>query len=217
MIFSKNITPFILLGMCFFASSCSSPPENELSPLPPNATILAFGDSLTSGFGSGGLGQTDPAASYPALLQQQTGLNVINAGTPGEISQQGLQRLPQLLKNYSPDLVIICHGGNDLLQKLPEAHLKHNIIKMTELCISHGAQVLLVAPPSPGLLLRPTPIYKDIAEEMGIALEPTALSDILQDGALKSDYIHPNRKGYKLLADAIFNLLESRGVLPHGS
>ena len=55
--------------------------------------------------------------SYPAVFSQETGYKVINAGLPGEITAAGVLRLLGLLQRYNPDLVIICHGGNDILRR----------------------------------------------------------------------------------------------------
>ena len=89
----------------------------RLQPLPAHAVILAFGDSLTAGNGA------PRASSYPVILQQLTGWQTINAGAPGEISAEGVIRLPGLLQRYHPDLVVLCHGGNDLLRRI--AHQEH--------------------------------------------------------------------------------------------
>ena len=84
----------------------------KVARLPVGATVLAFGDSLTSGVG------VSKTESYPSVLARMTGLNVINAGVSGELTQEGLGRLPALLDEISPNLLILAEGGNDILRGL---------------------------------------------------------------------------------------------------
>jgi lysophospholipase L1-like esterase len=175
----------------------------RLAPLAADAVVLAYGDSLTYGTGAG------ENEAYPAVLAGLIGRRVINAGVPGETSDLGLARLPALLEEYRPALVILCHGGNDLLQRRSEADLAANLKGMVALARSAGAEVLLVAVPQPGLLLQSAPLYAAVAKELQLPCEAKALADILQKGSLKSDYIHPNAKGYALLAAALAERIPS--------
>ncbi|MBN4078476.1 hypothetical protein JYT96_00550 [Gammaproteobacteria bacterium AH-315-C21] len=85
--------------LCLFLTAYSEP--TQPNTLDTNNTVLAFGDSLT--FGSG----THPEKSYPAKLVQRINRKVINAGAPGEISADGLTRLPPLLNEHKPALLIV--------------------------------------------------------------------------------------------------------------
>ena len=105
-------------------SACSE--EAKLQPLDASATILAFGDSLTYGTG------TSRDNAYPAVLSAIIQRKVINAGVPGEISEKGLSRLSALIENHQPDLIIICHGANDILRKLNIHQTKINLQKMID-------------------------------------------------------------------------------------
>ena len=169
--------------------------------------MLAFGDSLTFGTGAG------VEDSYPAVLAAITGRNVIRAGVPGEVSAEGLKRLPALLEQHRPQLVIICHGGNDILRKLDLRKLSANLRDMIETARSHGAEVLLIGVPEPGLLLSPADHYREVAEELEVPLEAEALAEILGHRSLKSDTIHPNAAGYRKLAQAIADLLAETGAI----
>ncbi|MEH6651735.1 MAG: arylesterase [Motiliproteus sp.] len=195
----------LLIVLLFSLSGCDSEPP--LTPLNSNATILSFGDSLTYGTGA------NREQSYPAQLQLLTGIKVINAGTPGEISANGLKRLPALLDQHRPQLLILCHGGNDLLRKLSTEQLRGNLQQMIELAQQRGTEVLLISVPKPTLLLSPQPVYAELAEQHLLVDPITVLADILGDNRLKSDAIHPNAQGYRQLAEAVAEKLKQQGAI----
>lgn len=201
---NKLITTLLLLSSFIFISCSEDTPQ--FTTLPNNATILAFGDSLTAGKG------VNRNASYPAILQQISHTKVINAGISGELSANGLKRLPALLKKHQPDLVIICHGGNDILRHYNLSRTKLNIVKMIELTKSYDAQILLVAVPKPTLLVSPAKFYFDIAEMTNTTLNSDTLSSVLKNNKLKSDTYHPNESGYTLIAQQIFAQLSDLGA-----
>lgn len=181
-------------------SGCSRQPQ--IDPLTIDSVILAFGDSLTQGSGA------EPEESYPAQLEKLTGHRIINAGVAGEISSAGLRRLPDVLKNETPTLVILCHGGNDMLHKSNLNIMEQNLRTMISLTKESGADVILVAVPKPGIILKPAEAYKKLADEFRIPLDEKSLSRILQNPANKADAIHPNAIGYQKLADALADLIE---------
>lgn len=182
-------------------------PSAKLKPLSQDAVILAFGDSLTFGTGAA------PEQSYPALLAELTNRKVINAGVPGEVSSDGKKRLAKLLQETKPDLVVLCHGGNDLLRKQSRTQLQANLQTMVDEVIASGAQVILIAVPALGLNLAPLPLYLDVAESKGIPVEPTILSEVLIDSSLKADHVHPNALGYQQFAQSIHRLLIESGAI----
>lgn len=196
----KNHFNLLIVVLMMGLTACDSSPQ--LSPLSNNAVILAFGDSLTFGTGA------ERQQSYPARLQGMLSKTVINAGVPGEISKTGLIRLASLLKRHRPELLILCHGGNDILRHSNLKQTKDNLQQMIDLARTNNTQVVLVAVPEFGIFLSPIPLYKELAESNQIPLENTMLSDILADNRLKSDQIHPNSKGYKVFAERIRSLLQ---------
>ncbi len=169
--------------------------------------MLAFGDSLTYGTG------VDSENSYPSLLGTLIGREVINAGIPGETTRQGLARLPGVMSQYNPDLVILIEGGNDFLRRLPRKETRENLHRMVELIKSGGAQVILVAVPEPNLLLSSADLYEELARELRVPYLDGVLAEILSDRALKSDPIHPNQAGYRRLAEAIAVFLQEQGAI----
>lgn len=198
----------ILLRAAFAAlllASCGKGPQ--VVPLGNNDVVLAFGDSLT--FGTGAL----PGESYPAQLQTLIGRKVVNAGVPGEISGDGLQRLPDVLEEIQPKLMILCHGGNDLLRRQSEAAAAANVRAMIRLAKDRGIGVILIATPKPGLSLTPPDFYIEIAKEFSIPFNDDALKSVLRDNELKSDLIHPNAKGYAQIAQTMARLLKKSGAV----
>lgn len=208
MIAKRKIFLFILLLTIVAMGglwACSS--GAKLPHLAGDAVILAFGDSLTFGTGAG------PTENYPAILERLVGRRVVNSGVPGEITRAGLSRLPTVLKREKPALLILCHGGNDLLQRLNGQQTANNLRTMIRLAREQGVTVVIIAVPSPGISLSPPSLYREIAAEMKIPIEENALATVLSNGSLKSDYIHPNAAGYRRLAESIAALLKKSGAV----
>lgn len=195
----------LIITALLLSAACSKAPQ--LPVLAADAVILAFGDSITAGTGAG------EAESYPANLARLTGLKVVNAGLPGEISVDGLQRLPELLERERPSLLILCHGGNDLLRHLDQRLLGDNLRGMIRIAAEKGVAVLLIAVPTPDLTLKPPALYEELSREFKLPLAGRSLPHILGKGALKSDHIHPNAAGYRMLAEDLFKLLKKSGAI----
>lgn len=179
----------------------------ELPALAEDAVILAFGDSLTRGTGA------NEDSSYPAELQRLSGRRVINAGIPGEISAKGLSRLPGLLDRHRPDLLILCHGGNDFLRRLDGDVLRANLVGMIEAARQREVPVLLVGIPKPGIFLSTADIYAEVAQATGVPLEDEAFAAVLDERDLKADTVHPNAAGYRQVARTIHERLRQIGAI----
>jgi acyl-CoA thioesterase-1 len=199
-----KLVPVLLLTI-FILTGCGS--SGDLPPLPTNAVILSFGDSITRGKGA------EDHQSYPAILQNLTNRKVINAGINGEISEEGLNRLPALLDQHSPDLLILCHGGNDILQKRDLNVMGENVRKMISLARERNIPVVLLGVPRPGLFLSSADIYSEIAETTGVVFIEDLIADVLSDNSLKSDVAHPNQYGYEEMAKSIYTVLDDHGAI----
>jgi lysophospholipase L1-like esterase len=193
----------IIVG--FGLTACSFQPK--LPSLANDAVIVAFGDSLTFGRGA------EPTESYPAVLEKMIGRRVVNAGVPGEVTGDGLLRLPEVLEREKPVLLLLCHGGNDELRRLNQQQAANNIREMIRLAQKREVAVVLIAVPAPGLSFSPAAMYREIAKELSIPIEEETLSAILANSSLKSDYIHPNAAGYRRLAESIATLLHKSGAI----
>ncbi|PAT39542.1 arylesterase [Vandammella animalimorsus] len=184
----------------------------KAQPVPTGAAVLALGDSLTQGVGA------SAEQAFPALLAQATGWQVVNAGVSGDTSAQALARLPGLLQQHRPQLVIVGIGGNDFLRRQSTSQTKQNITRIVQACLDAGAQVLLVAIPGLGLLataglLSDHAMYEEIADELGVPLLAHAWAQVLSEPQLRSDQIHANAQGYAVFADKLLAGLRAQGLL----
>ena len=195
---------FIAL-IAYSLAGCSD--KAKLQALDTNATILAFGDSLTYGTG------TSRDKAYPAVLERFINRKVINAGIPGEISKKGLTRLPGLIEKYHPDLIIICHGANDILKKLDLTKTRSNIQQMINLARHNNSDVVLIGVPEFSLFLSTAPMYQALADENQVPIANDVLGNIIGNNSLKADHIHPNTAGYQILAENISLLLRNSGAI----
>jgi lysophospholipase L1-like esterase len=194
-----------LLLVVFALAGCGERPK--LARLPSDAVVLAFGDSLTYGTGAA------EEESYPAQLERLIGRRVVRAAVPGEVTAQALARLPQALDEHSPRLMLLCIGGNDFLRRLGNPQAEANVRAMVKLARSRGVEVVLIGTPEPGLSLAPPAFYAAIAEEFRLPYEESAMVEVLRDNALKSDPIHPNARGYRIIAERLAERLKRSGAI----
>ena len=198
-------------------SACASPTTTRVAdepstpPLPTAAaklTILAFGDSLTEGFG------VDSEENYPSRLEgklRQNGydVRVINGGSSGETSTSALARVDWML-NTAPDLVIVETGANDALRgidlELTRKNLDEIVAKFTEgdaLVIVAGMQI--VQNLGEEYTDEFAAIYPSVAEKYDAILIPFILEGVAAEPELnQSDFIHPNAAGYRMMVDHIY-------------
>jgi acyl-CoA thioesterase-1 len=179
----------------------------KLERLAPDAVVLAFGDSLTYGTGAA------EDESYPAQLEKLIGRRVVRAGVPGEVTAQALARLPAAIDEHAPRLLLLCIGGNDFLRRLGNQQAEKNVRDMVKLAQSRGVAVLLIGTPEPGLTVSPPAFYAGIAKEYRVPYEGGMLGEVLKDHSLKADPIHPNARGYRLIAERLAEMLRKSGAI----
>ncbi|MFN7712024.1 MAG: GDSL-type esterase/lipase family protein [Curvibacter sp.] len=183
-------------------------------PLPAGSTVLALGDSLTSGVGA------TPETAYPAVLQALTGWQVVNGGVSGDTAAQALARLPALLQEHAPALVIVSIGGNDFLRQMSAGAARATIAEICRTARTAGAQVLLVAVPQVSLLAAGTgrlsdhPLYAELAAELKMPLHATGWAEVLSRPELRADTVHANAQGYRVFAEGLRDTLRKTGWLP---
>jgi len=199
-----RLTAMITLLLALVLASCEQP---RLTPIPPDGTLLAFGDSLTQGVGA------DPDDSYPAVLARLSGRTVINAGVSGEVTADGRARFGALIAQEQPDLVLLLEGGNDILRNLDPAQTQANLAAMIEQAQAQGIAVVLIGVPHKALFSDVAPFYRELAETYQLVFVETLIADLLRTPAYKADPIHFKREGYRALAEALHAVLVREGAL----
>ncbi len=161
----------------------------------PGKTIVCLGDSITVGVGSG------PGESYPERLAGKLGVDVINEGESGDTAAQGLARLDQVLAD-DPWMVIVELGGNDILHQVPAEQTERSLRQILAKLLAARTVPVLVEVDAPfGASYKG--IYGRLGKEYHVPVVEDAIGKILRDRGLKSDTVHPNAEGQKVLADAI--------------
>jgi len=196
-----------LLLVLAVAVSAACGDKTRLSRLPDDAVVLAFGDSLTHGTGAA------ESESYPAQLEKLIGRRVVRAGVPGEVTAQALARLPGALDEHAPRLLLLCIGGNDFLRRLGNAQAEANVREMVKLARGRGVEVLLIGTPEPGFSVTPPAFYAGIAKQFALPYEASVIGEVLRDASLKSDPIHPNARGYGVVAGRVAEQLKKNGAI----
>ncbi len=171
-------------------------------------TILIMGDSLSAAYG------IEPSAGWVNLLKQRLDdeHQVINASISGETTSGGAARLPDILDQHDPDIVLIELGGNDGLRGLSPQQMQVNLAKMVERSEDNGAQVLLLGievPPNYGASYASAfrGVFSQLAEEYEIPLLPFLLEGVDLSTMLQDDGIHPTAEAQPIILDNVWTLL----------
>lgn len=174
------------------------PRSGDYRNLPPTAQgdWIAYGDSLTAGFGAG------EGADYPTLLGQQLGIKIHNYGVPGNTTEDGLARLDSAVQS-KPKVVLLCLGGNDGLRGLPLDRAMENLGAMIDSFHQAGSFVVLIGIRSPSLRDKNADAFEQLAKDKQVFYISDILDGVIGRPSLMSDYIHPNDAGYRAIADRL--------------
>ena len=194
----KWITGLVVLGGILFWFSGKAPVKNADRPV---QKIVAFGDSLTAGYGAGGVQN-----SYPAVLAALSGKQVINLGLSGDMAVNAPARLPQVLAE-NPDMVLIEFGANDRLRGYGPEGAAHAVAQMVDAVQVAGAVAVIVDTGGPQMGAY-TAAYKKIAKEKQAVFVPGIMRGIFNKRELKSDMIHPNAAGYQIVAERVYKVIK---------
>lgn len=191
-----------LLGCWVIASGgCAKREIKNLSSSGKN--IICFGDSITFGYGAA------KGDDYPTALGRMVSLPVINLGIDGDTSTDALKRIELDVLSREPFLVIVEFCGNDFIKKVPKETTYKNIREIVERIQRKGALVALVDISAGLFLSEYRAAFKTIAQETGAVFIPEVLRGIVTNPSMKSDFLHPNARGYKLIAQRVHKIISS--------
>src|SRR6266513_3157566 len=134
-------------------------------------------------------------------------------GTGANEDESYPARLAATLDEYQPRLLLLCIGGNDFLRRIDLRQAENNVRAMVKLAKDRGIGVVLIGTPEPGLMLNPPGFYSAIAREFRVPYEAAVIRDVLKDENLKSDPIHPNARGYRVIAERLAAVLKESGAI----
>ncbi len=219
----KKLFLFTIFVLLLIAAGCSDEtvnvkPRNQKPVITPEIAeprprIIAFGDSLSAGFG------LPEEESYPFLLQQKIDADgfsyeVINAGVSGETTLGGLERIDWVLEEPNVEILVLELGANDLLRGIPVDQMKANLEKMIQKSLKKNVRVLLcgmLAPPTMGSEYQAqfTNVYPELASKYKLDFLPFILEGVALDPKLnQKDGIHPNAAGEKIMTQNVYKILK---------
>ena len=219
----KAVLSFIFLALALVSCSRSGDKSGSGSAVnkllvTPQVTanrpkIIAFGDSLTAGFG---LAEKE---SYPYLLQEKLKADgydyeVVNAGVSGDTSLGGLEKADWVLQQDNAKILILELGANDLLGGMPVAKMKDNLGQIIRKAKARNLKILLcgmLAPPTMGAQYQQqfTMAFPDLATQYKLDFLPFLLDNVATKKELNQpDGIHPNAEGEKIMTDNVYKALK---------
>ena len=187
-----------------------------VAAVPERRPLLIVGDSLSAEYGlARGTGWV--ALLEKRLVQRKIALPVVNASISGETTSGGRSRLPALLQQHRPAVVVIELGGNDALRGLPLAMTRANLTEMARLSKVAGAKVLIAGmqvPPNYGRSYGDEffALFAQVAREQGAALVPFLLKGVADgpqaDTLFQPDRIHPKAEAHPRMLENVWPVLE---------
>lgn len=195
------IVASVLGGGVYFFSSQKGMTKKECSAVEPTPVIVAFGDSLIAGYGA------DTQGGFVSLLSKQTGVAITNLGANGNTAGEGLARIDEVIK-LKPSIVLVLLGGNDALRKTPQEQTEKNLDAIISKLEEENIHVILLGVPGAYPFADPyADMFVRISKAHNISFVPNILSGIIGHTTLMADVVHPNEKGYQMIADRVYPVL----------
>jgi acyl-CoA thioesterase I len=186
--------------------------SRDYTNFPPAATgpWIAFGDSLTEGYGA------STGHDYPTLLGQRLGIAIQNHGRSGETSSDALKRVDEIVA-LEPRVVLLCFGGNDSLQGEPASRTFGNLAQLIDRFHARGTFVVLIGIRTASLRDRNEKQFGKLAREKRVLYVPDMLKGLAFRPIYMSDAIHPNDAGYARIAERLEKALSPIAVKIQGN
>jgi acyl-CoA thioesterase-1 len=213
--FNRLVVGLLSIGI-YFCSASLLAQGTEISKPSTEKTVLIVGDSLSAEYGltrgTGWIAQMTQQASKEAVAAKW-----VNASISGDTTAGGVSRLPSLIKQHQPQIVILELGGNDALRGLDLNITQQNLLTMAKASQAAGAKVLIIAmqvPPNYGAnyLKQMTAAYEKVANATGAQLNAQFLKGVADDPDplkwFQADRIHPNEKAQVLMMKNIWPQLK---------
>jgi acyl-CoA thioesterase-1 len=179
----------------------SAKPDYINFPPTANGPWVAFGDSLTEGYGA------SEGRSYPALLSKRLGVEIVNAGRSGDTTSSALQRLEEVAR-LRPRVVLLCLGGNDALNRDPQSSMFSNLGAIIDRFHQEGSFVVLIGIRSASLRDQNQKHFRELARDKRVFYVPDMLKGVVFKPVYMSDAIHPNDAGYERIVDRMEQALK---------
>ncbi len=195
----KNNLQKIIIVLIIVLSGCANPEIKNLDAK--GSSIICFGDSITFGYGA------NPGEDYPSNLRPMVKLPMINAGVDGDTTFTALERLENDVLAKDPRLVIVEFCGNDFLKKIPREDTVKNLSRIIDRIQNKGAMVALVDISSGMFFNEYRRAFRELARGKKAIFIPAVLSRIITNPAMKSDFFHPNERGYKVVAGRVYKAI----------
>ena len=168
---------------------------------PTGKNIIAFGDSLTEGVGA------PSGKTYPDRLSASLGVPILNKGVRGNTTSEALARLDRDVLRSDPKIVLLLLGGNDLLRRVPREETLRDYEEVVKRIQAKGALVIVLSLEA-GMGAELAKSVREIAERNGCPIVRDILGGIMGQSDLMSDPVHPNDRGYELLAKKVEPVLK---------
>lgn len=191
----KFILAVLLLAVIVYMSGKKKPEIKNVGNT--GANVVVFGDSLSYGYGA------PRGQSYPDLIARKISRLVINLGRNGETAVRAARRVEEVLEQ-NPYMVLIEFGGNDFMRGVDFQQTVQAVSDMVDQVQTAGAVAVVVDTGGYYGMKKYSKAYQKLAKEKGAVFVKGILDGVFGKTALMSDQIHPNAKGYEIVADKVY-------------